>query len=383
MVRVIAASAICTTSASLSVWMVGGLAVLLRPELGFQEYQLGVVTGTYFMVSAMASVPAGQLSHHVGARRTSLVATAGAALALAVVASATSYVMLLGAMVIGGVSNALAQMGSNEFLARSVPFRRQGIAFGVKQSAIPASTLVAGIAVPTLGLTIGWRGCFAIAAVAAVAALFVVPRENYPRPTGRVQVRDGDVLLGGLLIVAVAAALGSAAANALGTFLVESAVASGVAPGYAGILLASGSIVGICFRLLVGWQADRRSGRHLAVVALMLSCGAAGVALLGSGSTATLIPGVALAFGLGWSWPGLLHFGVVAFSPVAPAVATSISQMGAFAGGAGGPVLFGLLVHGHSYAVAWWCTAAAMLLAASTLLIARRVISTRRQALGT
>ena len=91
-----------------------------------------------------------------------------------------------------------------------------------------------------------------------------------------------------------------------------------------------------------------------------------------------MLVGTALVFGLGWSWPGLLTYAVVRLNPAAPAVATSITQTGVFAGGATGPVVFGLLVQAGSYRVAWSAAAVAMLLAAGLMGVGRRMLVGRR-----
>ena len=58
----------------------------------------------------------------------------------------------------------MGQLASNTSLSRQVPAGRQGLSFGVKQAAIPVSTLLAGAAVPVVALTVGWRWAFVLAA---------------------------------------------------------------------------------------------------------------------------------------------------------------------------------------------------------------------------
>jgi hypothetical protein len=93
--------------------------------------------------------------------------------------------------------------------------------------------------------------------------------------------------------------------------------------------------------VLVGWLADRREGGHLKIVTAMMATGAVGMALFATGATAAFYAGTALVFALGWSWPGLMTFAVVRLNPSAPAVATSYTQTGVFAGGATGPLSSG------------------------------------------
>jgi predicted MFS family arabinose efflux permease len=104
----------------------------------------------------------------------------------------------------------------------------------------------------------------------------------------------------------------------------------------------------------------------------MLAGGAVGMALPATGAAPALLPGTALAFGMGWSWPGLLNFVIVRHNPSAPAVAIGINQTGVFAGGATGPIAFGLLVEIWSYRVAWSMAGAALLVAALLMTQGRR-----------
>ena len=304
------------------------------------------------------------------------------AVALVAMSAAQSYAVLLLALALGGVANSLAQLGTNGTLAEVVPKHRQGLAFGVKQAAIPAATFLAGFSLPLVGLTLGWRVSFAVSALLAVAYVLLAPRTGRrPRATGAAG-GQGDVPVLALSVVAAASALASAAVNGMAAFLVESSVVSGLSPSGAGVLLGTGSAVGVAARVLVGWLADRREGGHLRIVAAIMATGAAGLSLFATGEPAAYVAGTAMVFALGWSWPGLLTFAVVRLHPAAPARATSYTQTGVFAGGATGPLVFGLLVSAGSYRLAWSVAAAAMLVASLAMVAGRRMLlAGRAQAL--
>jgi len=377
--RAIASAATSTVLGSLPVFLLGGLAVLVRDELDFGELQLGFAVTVFFSTAALSAVPAGRFVARWGARTSTIAAAALSVVALLAMAATPSYAGLLAALVLAGAGNALAQIGSNETLARVVPARRQGLAFGVKQAAVPLATLLAGLALPVLGLTWGWRWGFALATLLALGCVALAPRRTAGGAPRARAARDGlsRPARNALLVVAVAATLGSAAANALGGFLVESAVSTGVPAGRAGLLLAGGSGLGVGVRLFAGWLADTREGGHLRAVGAMLAVGALGMVLLATGAHAALVPGTLLAFALGWSWPGLLTFAVVRLNPTAAASATGIQQTGNFAGGALGPLLFGLLVQTWSYRVAWSAAGVALVVAAALLAQAGRMFAGR------
>ncbi|MEV6366463.1 MFS transporter [Micromonospora musae] len=374
-VRASASAIVVTIACVLPVFLVGGLAVQLGEDLSFSPAGLGLVVSVYFGVGALASVPSGALAERYGP---AVVARAGILLStaclLAVATLARSYPVLLGLMAVGGVANALGQLASNAALARHVPPHRQGLSFGVKQAAIPVSTLLAGAAVPTIALTVGWRWAFVAAGGAALAALLAVPaREGRgSRRAGRTPAGRGT---GALVVIGVAATLAAGAANALGTFVVDSAAGRGLAPALAGLTLTLGSAVCVVARIGSGWLADRRSGGHVAVIAAMLLVGAGGLGLLAVGGVAPLVVGVVLGFGLGWAWPGLLNFAVVRLHPQAPAAATSITQTGVYAGGCLGPLGLGAMAARLGYPAMWGTAALSMLVAAALMLTGSRLLT--------
>src|SRR5699024_1411731 len=134
---------------------------------------------------------------------------------------------LIIAMMLGGVANATAQPAANLAISRTVESRRLGLAFGVKQSAAPAASLIAGLAVPSIALATSWRWAFvASAAAAAGLAISAILSEvefqaAQPKQESKVAHRTPPL---GLALVTLGAGLGIASANSLGVFFVESAV---------------------------------------------------------------------------------------------------------------------------------------------------------------
>lgn len=370
--RVATGAVIVTTVSVLPVFLTGALAVQLSRDLAFDPSGLGLVVALYFGVSALCSLPVGMVVERFGARVTSRIAVVGAAVLMAALGlGARSYVALVVLLLCGAWCNVMGQLSSNLTLARSVPAHRMGLSFGVKQAAIPAATLLAGLAVPAVALTVGWRWAYGIGALLALAALFACPRAD-ARPPAR--AAKGDRATGALAVIGAASGLAAGTATALGIFLVASAVDRGIDPGLAGLVLTLGSVVGLSARLLHGWLADRRTGGHVAVVAASLASGAAGFVLLAVPGTPALVVGVVLAFGLGWAWPGLLQFAVVRLNPSAPAAATSIVQVGVYAGGFAGPIVFGSLATHAGFPTAWTVNAVVMLVSAALMLVGRRML---------
>jgi MFS family permease len=364
--RAMSSAVITTVVVSIPVFLVGGLAV----QIGLSARDVGVAMSVYFAASALAAMPAGALVERFGPVRT---ARCGIGLSfvslMAIGAAASSLRAVVLLLVVGALGNAMGQLASNAALARQIPAGRLGLSFGMKQAAIPVCTLLAGIAVPAVAVTAGWRWAFIIAAGACLpAVLLPAPGAagTEPAPAGR-PGRPSS----GLLLVGVAAALGAAGANALGAFVALSSAEQGTSPAMTGLLLAGGSVVCVAARVIAGRRADLRPDNQIGVIAALLTCGSLGLLLLAVPGPAPLTGGIMLGFGLGWAWPGLLNFAIVRLHPRSPAAASSVTLTGAQAGACLGPLGLGALAHSAGYPT-MWLTAGGLLLAAAGLMLAGR-----------
>lgn len=363
------------TAGVLPAFLTGGLAVQVRDEMGFGSAALGLAVALFFLTSSTASVAMGRVVERIGAHRGMRLAVLGSAASLLSVAIfAGSWVGLVVCLAFGGLANAVTHPATHLLLARHVPPGRQGYSFGIKQAAIPTATLLAGLAVPGIALTFGWRWAFAGGALLALGVAFFVPREQTGGVEKISEARTSDAPMGPLVLLAVGIGLGSAAATPLGAFVVESSVEAGLRVGTAGLLLALGSAASIVVRVLFGHLADGMVGGRLRLVAGMLGAGIAGFVMLATGSPMLIVPGVLLAFAAGWGWPGLFNFAVVKSNPGAPAAATGVTQTGASGGSAVGPVLFGVVVEAAGYGTAWLFSGVLALVALVAILAGRRMV---------
>lgn len=363
------------TAGVLPAFLTGGLAVQIREELGFGTGALGIAVAAFFTSSSLASALFGRVVERIGSHRGMRLAAAGSAVALLGIALfARSWTELLLWLILGGFANAVSHPATHLSLAREVPPERQGFSFGIKQAAIPTSTLLAGLAVPLVAATAGWRWAFVGGAVLALAVALVVPAETLGGGRRLKEARSGDARIVPLVLLAIGIGLGSTAATPLGAFVVGSAVEAGLRVETAGLLLALGSAASIAVRIVFGVLVDRMDGGRLRLVAGMLGIGVVGFVMIASGIEALLVVGVVIAFAAGWGWPGVFNFAVVKTSPGAPAAATGITQTGASGGAAVGPVIFGFVVEGTSYSTGWFLCGAIALAAATAILTGRALL---------
>ena len=205
--------------------------------------------------------------------------------------------MLAGALLLAGFGNALRQPAGNALVASHVAERRFGIGFAIKQSAIPLATTVAGLAVPLIALTVGWRWAYAASGVVAAAASV----HRAARCTGGARsVRVGGPLGCGAAVWMLALGMTSAvvAASSIGSLGAAEAVAAGLSPAAAGLLIAAGGVAELAVRLAAGASADRWHFDSLHAVALLTAVGAVGWLLMAVGAGRPVMPES--------SWSGLV-----------------------------------------------------------------------------
>ena len=367
------------TSTSLPVFLVGSLEVEMRDSLSMDLARFGVALAIYYLVASVSSVPGSRLSERIGGDRSLRSAAVMSSVVLILIATGVrDWSELVPVMMVAGFAASLAQPSANLLLAESFPRTRQGIAFGVKQSAAPLATLLGGVAVPVIALSIGWRWAFASASVVACASAVALPRlPGGPRLTRAAARNAGEGMsVAPLLVLSVGFFFGLAAAGSLTGFVVASGVAAAnLSRGDAGVVAAVGGGVGVSVRLVAGWSADHHIRRYFLAVAGMLGVGALGYAGLAAGAqdASPVLYAVAavVAFGVGWGWNGLFNFAVVRSYPMAPAWATGITQTGGRLGAMVGPLVFAFVAKGESYAWAWSFAATAAACSAVAVLVGR------------
>lgn len=366
--RSAAAAAGAVAAGSLPVYLVGALFVQIGAELGFGVAMLGVLVGAYRGSVAVFAVPFGRIADRIRTDRALRLSLLLSVLTLVLCATvARSYAVMFLLLVLSGLAYALGQTAVNVFLAAAVAPGRQGMAVGVKQSAVPVSGLLAGVGVPALALTLGWRSAFWAAAALALAVVPLVPRVAPPpaRTGGAAGGRRGAVTAP-TLVLGAALALGIAAGATGTAFLVDAGVTAGFAPGTAGLILAVVSGGSIAVRIGTGVLVDRIGIEPLRLVLALLTAGAAGYALMATGGRAAFVAGAVLALMLGWGYNGLFWLAVIRSTPGSTGASTGVILPMGMAGGVVGPLVAGRLVESFSYAAAW-SLVGVLLLAAAVL----------------
>lgn len=345
----------------------------MRQDLDIDTSRLGVLVALYFLAGAVAAVPGGRLAERVGGRRGLIVTGSVTSISLVLIAlAAATWIHLAVMMILAGCANGMVHPAGNLAIMRGVKPNRQGTAFGIKQAAAPLATMFAGLALPILGLTVGWRPAFLAATLLFPVVAVTLPRD-LPFGGERKKKLFPPRPAPPLLVIAAASALAFGAATTVGAFLVDSVVSAGGEPTVAGTILTVASVACIGVRLLIGWQTDRMTSPSIRLVAGLMAVGAVGFVLLASIPPMIGAFGAVIAMGAGWGWSGLLYHVVANAHPQTPADATAVATTGNALGATIGPLSFGLIADQLDFAAAWAVSATAMFLAAALMLLTTRI----------
>ncbi|WP_420718795.1 MFS transporter [Streptomyces sp. TN58] len=352
----------------LQLFLLGALGPRLVDELGVSPALLGLTTTIGFGTAAALSPAGGRIVDRIGPRRSLVALLLLSAAALALIGSAPGAGLLLGAVALGGVPQALANPATNKAVLRAVPPARRGAVTGLKQSGVQLGAFAAGAPLALLAAGIGWRGAVwtgaAAALVAGLWALRVLPADLPPPPAEPRTDLVPRAMVAWLAAFSLFLGAGIASVN---TYLaLFGAQRLGMGPTTAGALVAVLGAAGIAGR--VGWSRAARPGRAEWLPA--------GLALGALGAAALL--GAALLLGP-LVWAGAVAVGVFAVSAnavsmvlvlqrAAPGRAGQDSALvaaGFFAGFALGPPLYGLLAQSGRYGAGWLLVAAEFAVAAA------------------
>jgi MFS family permease len=136
--RVLTSTAFATTAGVLPAFLLGSQAVQVQRDLDFGPALLGLAVASSWAAAAVTSPSMGRVAERIGggrALRTAALVNGTVMLLIALAARNWWELALL--VTVAGIGNALTQPAANVLMARTIAPERYGIAFAVKQSAMP------------------------------------------------------------------------------------------------------------------------------------------------------------------------------------------------------------------------------------------------------
>ena len=172
----------------LSELIPSGILPQMTEDLGVSESHIGMLVGVYALASAVGTIPLVTATLTVNRKHLLLVLLAGFAISNLVGGLASSYAVMVGARIVGGVCAGVMWPMIAAYGTRLVPPERQGWAITV---ILAGSTLGISVGLPVMtlvGLEFGWRTEFlvfglGVVVIAALCHLYLpaVPGEQRSR----------------------------------------------------------------------------------------------------------------------------------------------------------------------------------------------------------
>lgn len=164
----------------------GFIIVALRADLGLDYWQVGLLSSVNYGCTWLAMSPAARLTDRWGARRVVLLDMGLVAVAGAIAATAASYPFLLVAGVLNGLGYALANVGTNIVVKRSIDAQWRTAAMVAKSAAVPGFLALLAAFGPWIADRWHWRWLYAALAVGGALA---APAIGRALPDDRVERR--------------------------------------------------------------------------------------------------------------------------------------------------------------------------------------------------
>jgi MFS family permease len=306
-----------------------------------------------------------------------------------------NWSMLMLASLLIGFGYGSTPAAGSEVLNEYAPTRHHSLVFSIKQSGVPLGGVIAGLLVPVLLATAGWRlACVACALFVLAMTILVEPqRSAIDRHRDRTQrVRPNRLVDPRMLrtpflslsrqrplqlVTGASICFAIVQGSVLAFFVTYLTVELGFGLVAAGIAFSVMQVTGVVGRVVAGWSADRLGSRRAVLIGLAVasSIAMAFTAALTPSSAHWAIQVLAGIVGVAsTSWNGVFLAEVSQLARIGKVGdATAGATFFTFIGYVVGPAAFGaLLTYGESYRSAFAVLAAVPIAGIVALVLAAR-----------
>jgi MFS family permease len=307
------------TMAALGRTLPAVIAPTIIADLHIDAVWIGVYFGVMALAALVSQLGCGSFIVRYGALRVSQVALVMLSAGCALAALGAPLPLLLSAAIAGG-GGAVSTPASSHLLSRFSSPRYLPLVFSVKQTAVPAGLLLAGLLGPGLAEWLGWRATMLLAAAACILlALVLQPlraRFDDDRvPTRAFRLSDFRTTLAAvratreLRTLSYACLVFNGLQMVMTAYFVVYLTTLGYTPVAAGFLFSVAMAVAVPGRILWGWIGSSYVSPRMTMAGLALGmAGSAALLAFASAGWPTLLVGlVACALSVtALSWHGIL-----------------------------------------------------------------------------
>ena len=290
-----------------------GLAVIapaLQDEYGLSIGEVGLLLAAPWIGGTLTLLPWGIAADRFGERAVLALGLGGSALALAAAAYAQTFADLVGLLVVAGAAGSSVQSASGRAVMQWFGPSERGLAFGLRQTAVPVGGVIGALVLPRLAESQGVGASFVflgLFCIVTAAVGYAVVREL---PSEGVEVGDVESTLRDrrLWVLCGGSGLYVTAQIVLFGFLVlylhdERGYSTTAAAG----VLAIAQVIAVFLRVGVGRWSDVLRSRIVPLrrVGIATTAALAAAAIVLGASDAVVVSLLVLATSLSAAWNGL------------------------------------------------------------------------------
>ena len=310
------------------------LAPAATRTMGLDPSTVGVFTSLVYLFAAIAAVSSARPVAALGALRASQVCLLLCAAGIALVATASLPLVVLGAMLLG-LGYGPVTPSSAIILVSTLPARFRSLGFSIKQTGVPVGAGACGLAIPALVAAFDWQvAACALAAAAVAGAVLCQPlQRDFDEGVRGSGPSASTSPLGSLALVwrlprlrelAIGSFVFAGIQMCVVTYLVVFLTETGLSLAAAGLAMTCAMVGGLVGRIGWGWVADNLLAprRTLALVSLLMGMTSLGLACVQPSWPLAAVIALSVAAGLSSiAWNGVYLAEVAHRAP--PGMATA------------------------------------------------------------
>ena len=322
------------TGVALVIFAPPVLAPAATRTMGLDPSTVGVFTSLVYLFAAIAAVSSARPVAALGALRASQVCLLLCAAGIALVATASLPLVVLGAMLLG-LGYGPVTPSSAIILVSTLPARFRSLGFSVKQTGVPVGAGTCGLAIPALVAAFDWQvAAWALAAAAVAGAVLCQPlQRDFDEGVRGSGPSASTSPLGSLALVwrlprlrelAIGSFVFAGIQMCVVTYLVVFLTETGLSLAAAGLAMTCAMVGGLVGRIGWGWVADNLLAprRTLALVSLLMGVTSLGLACVAPAWPLAAVIALSVAAGLSSiAWNGVYLAEVAHRAP--PGMATA------------------------------------------------------------
>jgi len=354
------------------LYFYGALSVQITQGLGYRPSLHGLGATSFYLVAAVFAVSLGRTTDRLDPVITLRLAINMTIISNLGITLSNSLVVICASLAIGGLGNALATPGIAQLVQDRIELRKQGLAYGFKQSATGLSTLIGGAAIPFVALDNQWRYVFGLGVLFSLGILLKLRgmsssklsdlRKLHKKELKVSRTKAKHSYSSEVKLISTSFAIGAAVGAGLITYLPLSIAEVGLNSTESSFVLILASSSSLITRFVVLLYMDRTKIDSIRICIGMMFLGSIGLFGLSTMSKGVITISSLISYAFGWGWIGLITYKMLRISDGNLGSNVGLMQAAAAVGSISGPIALGATYELSGFALMWQISALGLVL---------------------